>query len=979
MLQKQNVPVPMSQGMETKTDKKQLQVGKLTLLQNGVFTTPNRISKRPGHDGLSQSVLNSSTAISSGRGVTGFKDELLMNSDSNLYSYAEGSQVWVNKGTFARVTLSSNSVTRNTYQQTVQDSAYHSASGLQCFAWEDSSGGSRYSVIDYATKQQVVPNALIATTAQRPKCFALGSYLLITYFDTTDSHIKLVRIPVINPLLALNSDFITNSTDSIYDGVVISDRLFVAYNSAAGALSQVYINSALTVSVAVTSAAVVATSITVFSDASDNLWVLYYNGTDVKYLVRNYALASTPVRDITTIETVANVKSLTGAVIGTTAKVFYDITSGTSYNYLIRTNTATLAGVVGTASVLIRSLFLASKAFVYNSMTYLVGGYAGALQPTDFLLNSSGQVVAKISPLSAGGLTSRNVLPPVVEIHTGVYNLAYLQRDITTAVDGQVVSQTGVMQETIDFTETGLLAAEVASNLHIAGGYLAQYDGATFVEHGFHLFPEPPTLVASNGAGSIANGTYQYVTVFEWSDNFGQIHRSAPSEAVTIVVSGTDDTVTVTIPTLRVTAKTNVSLAVYRTVTTGSIFYRVTSLTSPTLNSTTADTVTFVDLLPDATIVGNDLLYTTGGVVENISLPATNIITNFDERLVGIPAENPYAFWYSKTVVQGYPVEFSDLFIQNVDQVGGPITAAGVLDDKLILFKAATKYYVYGSGPADTGANNSYSSSIEITGDGGSVNQRSIVTTPIGLMYQSLKGIYLLDRSLQDNYIGSPMQAYTENALVTSALLMETNNQIRFTLDSGVTLMYDYFVKEWSVFTGLDAQDSFNFQDTYCLVRSSGQVLRENPLIFTDAGNPVRLKIRTGWISFAGMQGYKRVYKMLILGEYKTAHKLIVSVAVDFNDAVIQQTYIDAGDLLDFGTYGDDPTYGDSEYYGSSSQYPQYQFRVHMERQKCESIQITLEDVLDEGTGEGYSLSNLAFEVGLKQGLDKIRAAASYG
>jgi len=46
--------------------------------------------------------------------------------------------------------------------------------------------------------------------------------------------------------------------------------------------------------------------------------------------------------------------------------------------------------------------------------------------------------------------------------------------------------------------------------------------------------------------------------------------------------------------------------------------------------------------------------------------------------------------------------------------------------------------------------------------DTGTINPRSIVLTPMGIMYQSEKGIYLLDRSLQVSYIGADVEAYRQ-------------------------------------------------------------------------------------------------------------------------------------------------------------------------------------------------------------------------
>jgi len=259
--------------------------------------------------------------------------------------------------------------------------------------------------------------------------------------------------------------------DSVYDAAIIGERLFVCYNNNATAFCQFYINSFLTVSAVRTISSTTATSCAVFGDDSQNAWFAFYDGTNVKACARSYSLPSTFVVAVTTVETVADVRNITGEIVSTTATIIYEISNATTINYLIRKNTITTAAVVGTASVFIRSQFLAGKAFVYNSVIYFASGFTSSYQPTYFLLNSSGLVAAKIAPLSAGGLTARSVIPQFNEIGTGVFQWAYLQKSNATANNGLIVSQSGVTQGLVDFSNTGLITTELGSNLLIAGGY----------------------------------------------------------------------------------------------------------------------------------------------------------------------------------------------------------------------------------------------------------------------------------------------------------------------------------------------------------------------------------------------------------------------------------------------------------------------------------------------------------------------------
>jgi hypothetical protein len=217
-------------------------------------------------------------------------------------------------------------------------------------------------------------------------------------------------------------------------------------------------------------------------------------------------------------------------------------------------------------------------------------------------------------------------------------------------------------------------------------------------------------------------------------------------------------------------------------------------------------------------------------------------------------------------------------------------------------------------------------------------------------MYQSPKGIYLLDRSLKDHYIGADVEAY--NAFtVTSAVMVPNTTQVRFTLSNGVALVYDYYLKDergigqWSVFTNVSAVAATVFQGVYTYIKSSGQVNKENSSVFTDNGDFVQLSLETGWLSFAGLQGFQRVRRAAILGDYKSAHTLQIEAAYDFDQAVNQTATVVA----------------------TSS--PPYQWLLLLARQKCEAIKLAIQDNQSASFGEGLDLSGISFEVGIKGGV----------
>lgn len=524
---------------------------------------------------------------------------------------------------------------------------------------------------------------------------------------------------------------------------------------------------------------------------------------------------------------------------------------------------------------------------------------------------------------------------------------------------------------------------QLGQDLHLSGGFLWMYDGITSVEHGFHVFPDG---VSTTGGGGGSGQVYQYSVTYEWQDGRGNIHRSAPSVATQHDQGSPIDgahAVTITVPTLRLTAKRNpraeVEIVIYRTLpnvnVADQVFYRVTSVSAPLYNDPTVDTLSFSDDTTDANLVGNPTLYTTGGVVDNTATPPGIIMAVHQNRLYLVDDEDPLVVWFSKAVIAGAPVEFSDLLSFNVDPRGGDVTGLASLDTALILFKRESIFYQRGQGPDATDANSDFTGPQLVTSDGGCTNQDSIVLTPMGLMYQSGKGIYLLDRGLQVSYIGSDVEAYNSQT-ITSAQLIPDTTQVRFTLESGVALMYDYLAQQWSVHTNINAIGSCNFQNLFTFCQPLGQVRQETPGVFSDAGQPIKLRLWTSWLQLAGLQGYQRFWKLLILGEYISAHQLLCKIAYNFNSVPAQQVTVDAGTLLGSDVFGTGVFGAESPFGG---QYPLYQWRIFPQAGKgrCQAVQIQLEDI-QSVPSEGLSLSAIALEIGVESGAARKPASRTF-
>lgn len=1009
---KQPININFAAGLNQKADPYQVPVGNFLSLVNTVFDKVGRLTKRNGFP-LLTTLPNTTTAY-----LTTFSSDLQA-IGSRLLAYSAGQTAWVDKGSVHPLRLSTMSLVRNSLEQSQADIAV-APNGLLCTVYTETDGNSntyKYVIADSATGQNIVaptalPNAV--DPLGTPRVWALGNYFIIVYTEKTGSPYTLNYLavswfnPTATPQTGVLASAYTPAATVAFDGCIFNGSLYLAYNGASSSGVQlVSVSPTLVASVTVpVDTAHAGTMFSVVPDTGNTLvWVSYYDsGTSNGYTLAVSPGLATVLAPTQTISGIA-VDNLASAPAGTTLTLYYEVDNNYGYDSAIPTHyisavTCTTVGAVGSPYDVARSLGLASKAFVIEDVAYFLGAYQSSGQSTYFLIEGDSVEAAPVPVMklaySNGGGYLTTGLPSVAVSGTQV-QLPYLIKDFLAsqapalpesinAPAPIIYTQTGVSLATVNFDANGLTGVEVeeAENLHLSGGFLWSYDGYLPVEHNFFLYPDNVEATWSATGGSIAakpdtstnTDAYYYQVTYEWTDNQGNLFRSAPSipVAVTTTGSGTSGSIALNIPTLRLTYKVSspVRIVIYRWSVANQTYYQVTSITQPLVNDLTVDSVAYTDTLADGSIVGNTIIYTTGGVLENTNAPASQSLCTFDNRLWLLDAETG-EFWFSKTVLPDAPVDMSEL--QTYTAVA-PANAPGrtnfafPMDDKLVQFKDNALVYTNGTGPTDTGDNNQYSPPIFITSTVGSNNPRSAVMTDVGLMFQSNKGIWLLGRDLSTAYIGAPVEDFN-GSLVNSAQVIPDTNQVRFTLDTGETLMYDYFVRQWGVFEGAPALSSTIYQGQHTLVNQAGQVGQETPGTYLDGPNPVLMSFMTSWLNVAGLRGYLRAYWFYFLGTFLSPHKLQVQLAYDYNSSATQDVLIAPTNWApDYGS-AQDPYYGSdgSASYGGPGSIEQW--RVFLTRQRCRSFQISMQEVFDPtfGTiaGPGLTLSGLNCIVGVKK------------
>lgn len=683
------------------------------------------------------------------------------------------------------------------------------------------------------------------------------------------------------------------------------------------------------------------------------------------------------------------------------------------------------------------------KAFCYAGLAYCPVAHSSNAQNTYWVIDQNSHVVSKHLYQLGGGVPARTdghgsaMLPETTQINETTWRLPLLQQDWLTSLPNTayvppgpnnpnnnppapdfdpatgptiVYTQTGIVTNDLDFQDqlNSYLNTTLASSLHLSGGYISQYDGVSVAEHGFFLYPEvaqSAITYSTSGGGSIglANGlpnVYWVCFTYEWTDNQGCTHVSAPSVPVsftTDVVTGPatpDGSITCVIPTLRLTNKagTPVIIKEYRTTANGSVFFfaglHVTPAASgatnlPILNDKTVATVTVVDKMSDQELLGNQQLYTTGNVLENIEPNATAAMTVWNNRIWALDSTNPLTLWYTKAAVPGTPTQFSEFLTYNVDPRGGNVTALQAFDTLLVIFKLDSIYYISGDGADAAGNSSTLSTPILVTTDCGANNQRSIVVVPGGLIFQSpTKGFHLLPTGAAGvTYIGAPVEAYNDWTCASAQLIPDTN-QVRFTMQPPntesipVALVYDYYAGQWSVFTPINAVDSCLWREQFTYVQPNGLVLQETPGKYSDNGQWISLLVQTAWLQFAQAQGWQRIRQFLALFTYESPCQLTVQCAYNFNESALQtNNWLPPSP----GVWGGDSAWGgnpqvptDSTVWGGTpGTSTNLRVLIGSQMQKSEAISVTLSDAPVPGggdPGEGLALSGLTLRISRKNG-----------
>lgn len=388
----------------------------------------------------------------------------------------------------------------------------------------------------------------------------------------------------------------------------------------------------------------------------------------------------------------------------------------------------------------------------------------------------------------------------------------------------------------------------------VANNGLVFVDNGTFGTAGFLTYPDPIYSNTNLGAGSVADGTYSYVLVYEYYDTHGNLVQSAPSVPYTVTYaagSARSYRLDFYVPPFYI--KTTGNVVLYRTLASGTIYYRVEAA------AITSTSIT--DNYSDATIASNQILYTTGGAVENIDPPNCNFIGVGKNRLWTFETGVSDILWFSKEFREGYVPTFSDLLTINMGKSYGPLVGVAQIDDKMLVFKEFGVYVIFGDGPSDNLVGQ-WSTPTAVVQGMGCIEARSILETTQGVIYQSQEGLYLIDKSLQNQFIGRPL--YKNEGTIRAAVYDASKNCAYFLTTTKLWVFY--FTNpawyEWTIPNPIDLVMS----NGVLYLATTTKLLKQTAGVYQDDSTSYEQTVKLGQFQFAGIQGYQRLYRLLVTG-----------------------------------------------------------------------------------------------------------------
>lgn len=406
------------------------------------------------------------------------------------------------------------------------------------------------------------------------------------------------------------------------------------------------------------------------------------------------------------------------------------------------------------------------------------------------------------SPIARYG-TVRGIQLPAAQSPTVMYSKAVTTLGLgsgkfyATYNKAQLGTTGGGRYVVIDMTpRQSAVAHDRDGAVMVAAALPVQWDGVDVVEIGGPLHKPRAYGTAGGGGGPVlTSGTYRFQVVYQWTDAAGLLHRSAPSNLVSLALNGTTDRPYIAAPlpdSMRDGINQSaVEAILYASGPGGTTLHAQLSAPSITIS------YLFVwNNIPQPD-TSKAQLYSNGAsgeeIVPQAPAPMWDIAV-VGSRALAIDAEVRSRLMYSKLRVAGVGFEWAPALEIIFPEDAGKLMAVRGLNGVPVIFAERGVYTVSGDGPNNNAQVGSFSPPVKV-GEHGCTNRCSVVVTPVGIVYQTKSRFALFTGN------GTKLlEQVAPDSNTTCGVLLKNQDEAAF-FNSGTAkvYVYNYKLDRWTV------------------------------------------------------------------------------------------------------------------------------------------------------------------------------------
>lgn len=769
--------------------------------------------------------------------------------------------------------------------------------------------------------QEIAPTNIGFGGVTYPKLITSGATVVLTYAYAQAAGVLNINARSLTTLaggFGADTTLANSAGIATYDAAPYSATQFLLVYTRPAATLEVRLFDTATFGISVArsvtdSSANPITTASIVGSATNAIYVGYGVAAITSTKVLVYPAGLGAATGTATISAATSVRPQLALLTSSVRAVFDTITSTGNLPHFRFRDVSNAAALVTAYSMTQYSAYPISIPFVIGTSVYLwttnffnnAFGYANLIRlpaPTDFATVSGGPITCPVEMsvqdyLVSSGNSMVNPdlrgIPTVAQIGaTAAYAVTvptlFSVPDISIAFGHEFrVIQAKHYTDTSPYRSVLALPVDLANFLPM--GALTRVDDRGAVEEGFIYSPTLFSLAPAGGGSMTASSDYYYTAVFKSRGANGRLEQSSPAIPVKVTMGVGQGTVSMFISTLDLTARSQLQIDIYRSLSNTQTFYYLTSIDGGASPAGVGN-VSFTDAQADTSISTHAALYIQQGqTLANAFPPAARFGCVGGQRLFLGGLIRP-------DIVQASKLIFGDQSPTFADQDGfrivlpAPCTGTAWMDS-LCLFTGAGIYVVSGDGPDDSGSGD-FGNLVQMPYAIGCIESRSVVTIDDGTFFQSLRTLYMLPRGF-----GAPVPAgdvvmdtlaafpvITGTAVVTKG----TEQTVHWTCSDaagtfGRRIVYDIAHKVWSVdsIASIPLCGTGQWLNNEVAVFSGniadGNALQASNGSYADSGQTVTMALETGDLRPFGLASEGVISKVDMLAEVRTACTLNVT------------------------------------------------------------------------------------------------------